>query len=170
MTNEETPSSFVIRHSSFPRGFTLVEMMVVVLVIGILVAWAVPSFTRAMEQSQANIAAANLRAIWTAERWYWLESPNDPSNPNRPANTYTNSLTTLQGLGLIDQEIVQPPSAANYTYTVVLTDSGYIATAARNPGTAWSGGFTIDQNGQFPPQYQQCISAPQQVSITPGFQ
>ena len=52
------------------RGFTLVEIMIVVAIIGLLVAIAIPNFLRAREEARANSCVANLKQIEGAkERW-----------------------------------------------------------------------------------------------------
>src|SRR3954447_21444926 len=76
------------------RGFTLVELGVAVVIIGILVTMVVPSFMRVSEQNRVDAAAQYLRSIWSAERIYWLEH-----------RTFTDSLNELSALGLIVAKI-----------------------------------------------------------------
>jgi prepilin-type N-terminal cleavage/methylation domain-containing protein len=52
------------------KGFTLVELMVVVAILGILVAVAVPIFSTATQNAQKNTIAANLRTIDSAIMQY----------------------------------------------------------------------------------------------------
>lgn len=52
------------------QGFTLVEIMIVVAIIGLLAAIAIPSFMKARTQSQKNACINNLRMIEAAkEQW-----------------------------------------------------------------------------------------------------
>src|SRR5947209_19744423 len=49
------------------RAFTLVEIMIVVLIIGILLAIAVPNFMKARDNSRAKSCIANLQQISAAK-------------------------------------------------------------------------------------------------------
>jgi prepilin-type N-terminal cleavage/methylation domain-containing protein len=57
----------------FLAGFTLVEIMVVVAIIGLLAAIAIPSFVHARTRSQATICINNLRQIESAVQEFALE-------------------------------------------------------------------------------------------------
>lgn len=52
------------------RAFTLVEIMIVVLIIGILMGIAVPNYVRSRAQTQRNSCISNLRALEQAKELY----------------------------------------------------------------------------------------------------
>ena len=56
------------------RGFTLVEIMIVVAIIGLLSSIAVPSFMKSRATSQKNSCVNNMRLIETAKDLYALET------------------------------------------------------------------------------------------------
>jgi prepilin-type N-terminal cleavage/methylation domain-containing protein len=66
-----------IRTSS-NKGFTLVEIMIVVAIIGLLAAIAIPNFVRARTQSQKNACINNLRQIDGATQTWALETKQAP--------------------------------------------------------------------------------------------
>ena len=56
------------------KGFTLVEIMIVVAIIGLLAAIAIPNFIRARQKSQQNACINNLRQIDGAINEWALEN------------------------------------------------------------------------------------------------
>src|SRR5690242_7438015 len=56
------------------RGFTLVEIMIVVLIIGILLAIAIPNFVRARNTSRAKACTANLKQIDSGTEQYLMDN------------------------------------------------------------------------------------------------
>jgi type IV pilus assembly protein PilA len=55
------------------RGFTLIELMIVVAIIGLLAALAIPNFIRFQAKARQSEARSTLRAIFTAERGYYAD-------------------------------------------------------------------------------------------------
>src|SRR4051794_29107912 len=56
------------------EGFTLIELMVVVLIIAILLAIAIPTFLGARGKAQDRAAQSNLRNALTAEKTYYTDN------------------------------------------------------------------------------------------------
>ncbi|MBQ7567399.1 prepilin-type N-terminal cleavage/methylation domain-containing protein [bacterium] len=57
------------------RGFTLVEMMIVIAIIGVIASIAVPSFMRSRAEGQLTGCVQNLKAIDTALETYLIRHP-----------------------------------------------------------------------------------------------
>src|SRR5438477_2823448 len=66
--------------SSRNAGFTLVEIMIVVAIIGLLAAIAIPNFVRARTTSQMNACINNLRQIDGAVQQWALENKKNSTD------------------------------------------------------------------------------------------
>ena len=94
--------------TSRKSAFTLVEIMIVVAIIGLLAAIAIPNFIKAREASQKNACIANLKQIDGAKNTWALE--------NKKVNTDTPLDGDLFGNTLYIRE--KPGCPANGTYTL----------------------------------------------------
>ncbi|MHC8404623.1 type II secretion system major pseudopilin GspG [Pseudomonas sp. TMB3-21] len=90
-------------HNSPPRaqrGFTLIEIMVVVVIIGVLGAIVVPQFMSRPDQAKVTAARVDVQAIATALEMYRLDNFNYPS--------------TQQGLEALNKRPSGMPAARNW--------------------------------------------------------
>lgn len=63
----------VSRFNPRNRGFTLIELMIVVAIIGILAAIAIPNFLKFQARSKQSEAKTNLKALYTAQKSFFSE-------------------------------------------------------------------------------------------------
>lgn len=113
------------------RGFSLIEIMTVVAIIGVLAMIAVPNFTRSMNSARENEARVNLNIIHMAQKVYRL---NNNAYWNGGANRTVAQVNAGLGTDL---------SAQNFTlYSITGAASTHTAST-----TALGKTFTINETG-----------------------
>jgi prepilin-type N-terminal cleavage/methylation domain-containing protein len=143
----------IYKRTRTDSGFTLVELLLVIIILGILGGIAVPMFLGQRTKAMQSEARANLESLRLLEEQFFAENgryapwPNK-ANPNSVGTTnYTESSTDV----LTDLPGFRPGDASdlNFDYSLVSLVNGteFTATAVGKAGTPVEGTtFSIDQD------------------------
>jgi len=105
------------RQSRRQSGFTLVEIMIVVLIIGVLLNIAAPAFIGARDKGQARACVKNLTNLMTAKEIYVMEN-KVPTSSVTPV-TWTNLKGYIRSGGNADPTLGPPcPTNGALHYTI----------------------------------------------------
>jgi len=120
-----------------PRGFTLVELLVVILIVAILMAVAMPLYLDAVTRSKRTACRSNMQTIATAEQAYRAR--------NLPTHNFTSNLANLG----LDPSVVCVDGG---TYSVAVSTG---TQTAQNGNVVPDGGLiitcSIPEHGIFAP-------------------
>ena len=116
------------------EAFTLLEIIIVIIIIGILATLAVPQYQKLVRKARLQEGVTGLGAIHTAERMYYVEY-----------GTYTTNIADL--------DIDNPPTD-NFTYNITSTStSTWQATAVPTTSLNINATVTVDQDGDISYQW-----------------
>jgi type IV pilus assembly protein PilA len=110
------------------RGFSLLELLIVVAIILIIATIAIPSLLRSRQAAQESSAVSNIRTINTAEVTYLSSNGGNYG-----------SIPQLITAGLLDGRFAT--SVSGYTFTVNASASDYTATATPTSTNAGRFGY-----------------------------
>jgi type IV pilus assembly protein PilA len=154
-------------------GFTLIELMIVVAIIGILAAIAIPNFLRFQLKAKSSEGKTNLAAIRTAEESYYSEfgvyvssnpSPSAILNNQKTAFTNTDGANkgfdrlgwSPEGYVFFNYAVGGNASFSEFTATAMadIDDDGTVQVWGYNKGTAVAKGHTclLGTGGLSPPE------------------
>jgi type IV pilus assembly protein PilA len=126
------------------RGFTLIELMVVVLIIAILIAIAIPTFLGARDRAQDRSAQSNLRNALTAAKTVYSDNQTYGTSASlvTAAGASAPELTFQAGASTTNKQISTAVSNGGQTVNLVVKSETGKCFAMTDVSTGASAGTT----------------------------
>lgn len=109
------------------KGFTLIQTLMVVIIIGIVASIAIPMYQKAAENSHKAEATSTLSTIWAAEKRYHIDN-----------KTYT---------GRLDELDIDIPASAYYAFSIASATADDFTARAQRMGSGQNYTITINAAG-----------------------
>lgn len=117
-----------------PKGFTLVELIIVVIVISILATLAIPQYIASKERALDKEAQSNLKLIRSAERIYKME-----------IGYYYPQASSTSDIAVINTNLkLELSASSSWGYSVDGQNASATATRAISGGRSWTNNFASE--------------------------
>lgn len=120
---------------SLEKGFSLIELMIVVAILGIVAAIAVPNLVESRAAANEASAIAGLRTVGTAQFAFWTTGQD----------RYANDLAELTATGFLEAPL-STGTRSGYNFVCVGSVASFTATASPASATTGKRHFFIDES------------------------
>lgn len=107
------------------KGFTLIEILLVIVILAAIVAFAIPNYQKSIERAHLRDAITQLRAVHAAQEIFRSTSANDRYFPSNNSTVGIIPINNNLGLNLIANDMT-------YTCTGIGGGTSYQCDAVRN--------------------------------------
>jgi type IV pilus assembly protein PilA len=148
-----------LRKNQNQKGFTLIELMIVVAIIGILAAVAIPAFSNYQRKSKTSEGSINLAAIATGEIAYQAEFDSFTNCAVDPGSVPNGTRVAWVAVNAGFNAIGFAPKDASVYFQYAVTNAG---------AAAFSATATTDMDNDGTNMVLQVTEATPVVNTTPG--
>lgn len=128
------------------RAFTLVELIVVVIIIGILLSVGIPQYRKALERARGAEAYAGLGHIQEAEKIYFASN-----------EVYLGAASPMPAADQRTLDISLPQAGWQFGVVVVAAPPSFTATATRIAGPCITQTIIMDSTGVVTDAWKTCV-------------